>query len=233
MPPDFARSKTSYRKLHVFRKAEAIYDLTYYFLQGHIAKTDRTYDQMLQAARSGKQNIVEGRSDAATSAEIEIKLFGVARGSLHELLNDYEDYMRTRRILFWNQDHPRFGNLLRTCREHNDTAYYTAIADRLNDEELCNLMLTLINQTIAMLNKRPIDFFEASCGACAPRFPRKRGVVCRVPMLTHTASSPFPGSPQVGQTAFSPQLAQRVLQPPAAPPLRVGLPYTCGIADIL
>lgn len=153
MPPDFARPKTSYRKLHVFRKAEAIYDLTYYFLQGHIAKTDRTYDQMLQAARSGKQNIVEGRSDAATSAEIEIKLFGVARGSLHELLNDYEDYMRTRRILFWNQDHPRFGNLLKTCREHNDTAYYTAIADRLNDEELCNLMLTLINQTIAMLNK--------------------------------------------------------------------------------
>lgn len=67
MPPDFARPKTSYRKLHVFRKAEAIYDLTYYFLQGHIAKTDRTYDPMLQAARSGKQNIVEGRSDAALS----------------------------------------------------------------------------------------------------------------------------------------------------------------------
>ena len=160
MPPDFARPKTSYRKLHVFRKAEAIYDLTYYFLQGHIAKTDRTYDQMLQAARSGKQNIVEGRSDAATSAEIEIKLFGVARGSLHELLNDYEDYMRTRRILFWNQDHPRFGNLLKACREHNDTAYYTAIADRLNDEELCNLMLTLINQTIAMLDKM-IDKIKA------------------------------------------------------------------------
>lgn len=67
--PDFARPKTSYRKLYVFHKAEAIYDLTYFFLQGHIAKTDRTYDQMLQAARSGKQNIVEGRSDAASSAE--------------------------------------------------------------------------------------------------------------------------------------------------------------------
>ena len=61
-PTDFARPKTSYRKLHAFLKAEAIYDLTYYFLQGHIAKSDRTYDQMLQAARSGKQNIVEGRS---------------------------------------------------------------------------------------------------------------------------------------------------------------------------
>ena len=98
--PDFAKPKASYRKLYVFQKAEAIYDQTYIFLQGRIAKSDRTYDQMLQAARSGKQNIVEGRSDAATSAEMEIRLFGVARGSLHELLNDYEDYMRTRSVAF-------------------------------------------------------------------------------------------------------------------------------------
>ena len=158
--PDFARSKTSYRKLHVFRKAEAIYDLTYFFLQGHIAKTDRTYDQMLQAARSGKQNIVEGRSDAASSAEIEIKLFGVACGSLHELLNDYEDYMRTRQIKFWSQNHPRFANLRKTCRDHNDTPFFTSLANRLNDEEFCNMMLTLINQTISMLNKM-IDLIKA------------------------------------------------------------------------
>ena len=98
MSSDFARSKTSYRKLFVFQKAEAIYDLTYIFLQENIKKSDRTYDQMLQAARSGKQNIVEGRSDAAASAEMEIKLYGVARGSLRELLNDYLDYMRTREI---------------------------------------------------------------------------------------------------------------------------------------
>lgn len=113
MIPDFARPKTSYRKLGVFQKAQAIYDLTYFFLQKHIPKTDRTYNQMLQAARSGKQNIVEGRSDAASSAEMEIKLFGVARGSLHELLNDYEDFMRTRQIKFWEQDHPRFASLQR------------------------------------------------------------------------------------------------------------------------
>lgn len=157
---DFARPKTSYRNLKVFHKAEAIYDLTYYFLQGHIAKNDRTYDQMLQAARSGKQNIVEGRSDAASSAEMEIKLFGVARGSLHELLNDYEDYMRTRRITIWDSSHPRFANLRKMCADRNDTAFYTALADRLNDEELCNLMLTLINQTVSMLNKM-IDLIKA------------------------------------------------------------------------
>ena len=158
--PDFARPKTSYRKLHVFHKSEAVYDLTYHFLQGHIAKTDRTYDQMLQAARSGKQNIVEGRSDAASSAEMEIKLFGVARGSLHELLNDYEDYMRTRRLPIWGAQHPRAQNLRKTCAEHNDSAYFLALAERLNDEEFCNMMLTVINQTISMLN-RMIDLVKA------------------------------------------------------------------------
>lgn len=161
---DFARSKTSYRKLRVFQKAEAIYDLTYLFLQAHIAKSDRTYDQMLQAARSGKQNIVEGRTDAASSAEIEIKLFGVARGSLHELLNDYEDYMRTRNLSLWNQSHPRFANLLKTCREHNDTAFFTELAGRLTDEEFCNMMLTVIKQAISMLDKMieliKVDFLK-------------------------------------------------------------------------
>lgn len=150
---DFARSKTSYRKLFVFQKAEAIYDLTYFFLQGRIAKSDRTHDQMLQAARSGKQNIVEGRSDAASSAEMEIKLFGVARGSLHELLNDYEDYMRTRKINIWNSDNERFRRLCDMCRAHNDTAFYSELIPRMNDEEYCNLMLTLIHQTISMLDK--------------------------------------------------------------------------------
>lgn len=150
---DFARPKTTYRKLYAFQKAEAIYDLTYYFLCGHIAKSDRTYDQMLQAARSGKQNIVEGRADAASSAEMEIKLYGVARGSLHELLNDYLDYMRTRNIHIWEPRHPRFVRLRTVCNAHNDTAYYMAPAQRLNDEELCNMLLTLIHQTISMIGK--------------------------------------------------------------------------------
>lgn len=150
---DFARAKTSYRNLRVFCKTEAIYDLTYYFLQGHIAKTDRTYDQMLQAARSGKQNIAEGRADASASAEMEIKLYGVARGSLHELLNDYEDYMRTRSLARWTAAHPRMAQMREVCRSNNDTKFYMSFAPRLNDEEYCNLMLTVINQAISMLNK--------------------------------------------------------------------------------
>lgn len=152
-PADFAKPKSSYRKLFAYQKAEVIYDLTYFFLQDRIAKSDRTYDQMLQAARSGKQNIVEGRSDSASSAELEIKLFGVARGSLHELLNDYEDYMRTRSIIRWDNNHPRYHALLYVCRTNNDTSFYHSLIPKLNDEEYCNLMLTLIHQTIAMLNK--------------------------------------------------------------------------------
>lgn len=150
---DFAKEKTSYRKLYAFHKAEAIYDLTYHFLKGHIAKSDRTYDQMLQAARSGKQNIVEGRSDASSSAEMEIKLYGVARGSLHELLNDYLDYMRTRNIPIWDTSHHRFGRLRQICLQHNDTSFYAAMTPKLNDEELTNLIVTLIHQCIAMTGK--------------------------------------------------------------------------------
>ncbi|MCM1520119.1 MAG: four helix bundle suffix domain-containing protein [Lachnoclostridium sp.] len=150
---DFARQKTSYRNLYAFQKAEAIYDLTYFFLQGHIDKRDRTYDQMLQAARSGKQNLVEGRSDAASSAEMEIKLYGVAWGSLQELLNDYLDYMRTRKIVIWTKEHPRMYKLRETCRNNNATSFYMSLVDRLNDEELCNLILTLIYQTSSMINK--------------------------------------------------------------------------------
>lgn len=150
---DFARPKSTYRKLYAFQKAEAIYDLTYFFLAGHIAKSDRTHDQMLQAARSGKQNIVEGRADAASSAEMEIKLYGVARGSLHELLNDYLDYMRTRNIAIWDKSNPRFEKLRKVCLSHNDTAFYMSLSPKLNDEELCNLLLTLIHQTISMIGK--------------------------------------------------------------------------------
>ncbi len=151
--PDFARPKTSYRKLYAFQKAEAIYDLTYFFLTNHIAKSDRTYDQMLQAARSGKQNIVEGRADAGSSAEMEIKLYGVSQGSLHELLNDYLDYMRTRNIPIWDTSNQRFRQLRQTCLEHNDTGFYMELAPRLNDEELCNLIVTVIHQTVAMIGK--------------------------------------------------------------------------------
>ena len=85
-----------YRHLRVYQVTEIIYDITFYFAHHYLSKGDRTVDQMVQSARSGKQNIAEGNQAAATSGETEIKLTNVAKASLEELLDDYEDYLGNR-----------------------------------------------------------------------------------------------------------------------------------------
>ena len=94
----FLQLKGNYKELIAYQKAECIYDTTYYFTHKYLSKKDRTIDQMIQAARSGKQNIVEGNSAATTSLETELKLLNVARASLQELLVDYEDYLRVNHL---------------------------------------------------------------------------------------------------------------------------------------
>jgi four helix bundle protein len=86
----------NYRELLSYQKAEAIYDVTFRFCQRFLCRGDRTIDQMVQAARSGKQNIVEGSKASVTSTETEIKLTNVARASFEELLEDYRDFLRVR-----------------------------------------------------------------------------------------------------------------------------------------
>jgi four helix bundle suffix protein len=103
-PEGFLPLRGNYRELRSFRKAEVVYDLTQVFCTRFLKRGDRTIDQMVQAARSGKQNIVEGSKAAKTSAEMELKLTGVARASLEELLIDYEDYLRTNRAPSWSKD---------------------------------------------------------------------------------------------------------------------------------
>lgn len=93
-----------YRRLRVFRVTEIIYDITYIFTRRFLSKGDRTIDQMVQAARSGKQNIAEGSAAGTTSKETEIKLTNVAKASLQELLVDYEDYLRVRELKLWHKD---------------------------------------------------------------------------------------------------------------------------------
>ena len=92
MPHTFLPQNGSYRALRVYKITEIIYDYTFFFVQHYKEKGDRTIDQMVQAARSGKQNIAEGNQAAATSSETEIKLTNVAKASLEELLLDYSDY---------------------------------------------------------------------------------------------------------------------------------------------
>src|SRR3954452_22260087 len=122
-PPGFIPPHGGYRALLSYQKAEVIYDLTFRFCQRFLAKGDRTADQMLQAARSGKQNIAEGSKAARTSKETEIKLTNVARASLEELLADYRDFLRVRDFPLWEKDSKealyvrRLGNTSHTTYE--------------------------------------------------------------------------------------------------------------------
>lgn len=152
-PGTFLKPKGNYRNLIAFQKAECIYDITYYFAHKYFAKGDRTIDQMVQSARSGKQNIAEGASAAATSSETEIKLMNVARASLQELLLDYEDYLRVNRLEQWAYDDPKAVQTRAACTAHNDSAYYReAIAER-SAETIANIAITLIHQTDVFLRK--------------------------------------------------------------------------------
>jgi four helix bundle protein len=93
-----------YKKLISYQKSLIIYDCTFIFCKRFFNKYDRTIDQMVQAARSGKQNIIEGSMASGTSTETEIKLTNVARASLEELLEDYRDYLRTGEFLLWDKN---------------------------------------------------------------------------------------------------------------------------------
>jgi four helix bundle suffix protein len=104
-----------YRKLKSFQVAQLVYDLTIRFCDRYIEKNSRTHDQMVQAARSGVQNIAEGSEVSATSKKLEIKLTQVARASLEELRLDYEDFLRHRRLSLWAPNDPRRQTLV-NCR---------------------------------------------------------------------------------------------------------------------
>lgn len=95
-----------YRKLKTFQLSTLIYDVTVLFCDKFIERRSRTHDQMVQAARSGRQNIAEGSVDSATSKKMEMKLTGVAKGSLEELRLDFEDFLRQRGLPIWAPAHP-------------------------------------------------------------------------------------------------------------------------------
>lgn len=133
------REKANWRTLHFYQKADSIYQLTVVFCKRFLPPYgDRTVDQMIQAARSGKQNIVEGCEDGLTSTEMEINLINVARSSLQELREDYEDYLHTHHLPLWNAAHPRYDKMLAFCRKHNSYDHYEAPVTSLSDEGLAN-----------------------------------------------------------------------------------------------
>ena len=143
---DFIRQDNNYKTLKAFQKAECIYDVTYYFANKFLAKGDRTIDQMVQAARSGKQNLAEGNIDGVTSKEMELKLTNVNRASLHELLLDYEDYLRVRGLEQWSYNDPRCVQTREFCKRHLDSAVYREKIKDRSDETFANIAITMIHQ---------------------------------------------------------------------------------------
>ena len=152
-PITFLPQHGHYRHLRVYQVTEIIYDITYYFTQHYLSKGDRTVDQMVQAARSGKQNIAEGNQAAATSSETEIKLTNVAKASLEELLDDYEDYLRVRNLQQWGNLHPRYEKMRQYARSEQIKKDYADKIRQMNDEEIATLCITLIHQAMYMLHK--------------------------------------------------------------------------------
>jgi four helix bundle suffix protein len=144
-----------YRTLLSFQKAEIIYDLTFRFAHKHLAKADRTVDQMIQSARSGKKNILEGSNAAITSKEMEIKLTNVARASLEELLDDYRDYLRARDLKIWDKESKEAQYVRKLGRQTAQTYEdYREFVETRPAEVVANIALCLIHQTNYLIDQQ-------------------------------------------------------------------------------
>jgi four helix bundle suffix protein len=154
----FLPAHGDYSKLLSYRKSEIVYDLTFRFCERFLKKGDRTIDQMIQAARSGKQNIVEGSKASVTSKEMEIKLTNVARASLEELLNDYRDYLRVRDLKIWAKDSQealyvrQLGH--KSHKSHESYESYRTFVETRPAEVVANIALCLIHQTNFLLDRQ-------------------------------------------------------------------------------
>lgn len=144
-----------YQTLLSFEKAEVVYDLTFRFAHKYLSKGDRTIDQMIQSARSGKKNILEGSKASVTSKEMEIKLTSVARASLEELLDDYRDYLRARDFAFWEKD-SREAQYVRKLGRRKPQNYevYREFFETRPPEVIANIAICLIHQTNYLLDRQ-------------------------------------------------------------------------------
>lgn len=144
-----------WREAYYYQKSDTLYQLTYVFCQRFLPKHgDRTVDQMIQAARSGKQNIIEGTEAGETSTETHIKLLNVARSSLQELREDYRDYLQSRNLSIWSSEHNRYEKMTRFCKKHNQVEDYKPFFEKWTNEEMANTALTLCFMTDRMLNNQ-------------------------------------------------------------------------------
>lgn len=155
MPNGFIPPHGGYHDLLSYQKSAIVYDATVYFCDRFFDRHDRTRDQMIQAARSGKQNIIEGSLASGTSTETEIKLTNVARASLEELLADYRDFLRTRKLEEWTRNHPLTARL-RALNRTPGANYETFRKGIENpDPAICaNVIIGLIKVTTYLLDRQ-------------------------------------------------------------------------------
>lgn len=176
-PPRILLQRGNYQELRSFRKAEVIYDLTCHFSNRFLRRGDRTIDQMVQAARSGKQNIAEGCKASKTSTETEIKLVNVARASLEEVLLDYGDFLRVRGLATWDKDSPEALFVRKLGRRQDETfEIYRSFCETRPPETVANIALCLIHQANYLLDQQlrrlERDFLEQ--GGLRERMTRAR-----------------------------------------------------------
>ena len=144
-----------YRDLKSYQMAEIIFDATVAFCDRFIDRRSRTHDQMVQAARSGKQNIAEGSVASGTSKKTELKLIGVARASLEELLLDFQDYLRQQGLALWPKDHPTALEV-RALSYRSDRSYstYKTYFEAKESETAANAAICLIHQANYLLDQQ-------------------------------------------------------------------------------
>ena len=155
MPQNFIPPHGGYEDLLSFQKARIVYDGTVRFCERFLPKRDRTVSQMVQAARSGKQNILEGSQASGTSKEAEIKLINVARASLEELLEDYRDFLRVRKLTLWDKEslEARFVRRL-GARENTSYDSYGTYIETRPAHVVANILICLIHQTNYLLDQQ-------------------------------------------------------------------------------
>jgi four helix bundle suffix protein len=153
--PRILPPRGDYRTLLSYQKTEVIYEITYRFCQCFLKKGDRTVDQMVQAARSGKQNIIEGSKAATTSKETEIKLTNVARASLEELLEDYRDFLHVRDLNIWDRDSTE-ALYVRKLSAQSSLSFETfrVFIETRPAEVVANIAICLINQANYLLDQQ-------------------------------------------------------------------------------
>ncbi len=176
-PPGILQKTGNYRELLSYRKAEVVYDCTFRFCEKFLQRGDRTIDQMVQAARSGKQNIAEGAKASVTSTETELKLTNVARASLEELLIDFQDFLRVRDQPLWPKDSPEALYVRKLGQQPGETfETYRPFFDTRPAAVLANVVICLIHQANYLLDQQirrlEKDFVEK--GGLRERMTRAR-----------------------------------------------------------